>query len=289
MRMRSLLFVPADDDRKARKALDAGADALIFDLEDSVAPHRKSMARDLAPRFIAAARTSGCGIFVRVNALSTGLTSADLDAVVGTGLNGVMLPKAEGVADLETLARELEIREIAHGLPHGSVKIIIVATETPRAIFNLGSYPAGDLRLVAMTWGAEDIAAAIGATENKDADGRWTSPYELVRNLCLFAASAAEVPAIDTLYSNFRDGEGLAKACRQARRDGFSGRIAIHPAQVGIINEAFTPSSEEIAAAHLIVDAFASNPDAGTLGIDGMMLDIPHLKAAQKILAACRN
>ncbi|MEQ8743642.1 CoA ester lyase [Parasphingorhabdus sp.] len=288
MMLRSLLFVPADDERKLHKALSSGADALILDLEDSVVPHRKEAARELVPDFVETAKCSGPSIFVRVNALSTGMTVADLNAVVGPGIAGVMLPKAEGATDLALLSRELDICEGNREMPRSSIKVIVVATETPRAIFNLGSYAAGDPRLIALTWGAEDLAAAIGATENKEVDGRWTTPYEQVRSLCLFASAAAVVPAIDTLYSNFRDTGGLAEDCRRGRRDGFSGRIAIHPAQIEIINEAYTPTSEDIAAAQRIVDVFAANPDAGTLGIDGKMFDIPHLMAAKRTLA-CRN
>jgi citrate lyase subunit beta/citryl-CoA lyase len=175
------------------------------------------------------------------------------------------------------------------GMESGSVKIAVVATETPLAMFNLGSYTPAHPRLVALTWGAEDLAAAIGATDNKEANGSWTSPYQLARNMCLFAAASADVLPIDTLYANFRDHEGLEVDCRRARRDGFLGRIAIHPDQVETINRCFSPSEEEVEFARRIVQAFAENPSAGTLGIDGKMVDIPHLKAAQKTLAALEN
>ena len=225
-------------------------------------------------------------LFVRVNPLDTQMTADDLAAVVQPGLAGILLPKSNGGRDLATLATMLDRSEADAGMAPSTVKIMVVATETPAAMFNLGSYAPAHPRLAALTWGAEDLAAAIGASDNKEADGNWTFPYQVARAQCLFAAAAAETAPIDTLYADFRDIEGLAADCRRASRDGFVGRIAIHPDQVPTINAAFQPSVEKVEAARRVVAAFAAQPDAGTVGIDGRMLDIPHLKAARKILAA---
>ncbi|MES2301260.1 MAG: aldolase/citrate lyase family protein, partial [Pseudomonadota bacterium] len=191
-----------------------------------------------------------------------------------------------GAQDVATIAAMLDDLEAKAGIAPGTVRIMVVATETPQAMFALGSYTPPHPRLIGLTWGAEDLAAAIGATGNKEADGQWTEPYRIARSMCLFAAASAGVFPVDTLYADFRDGEGLETDCRRARRDGFLGRIAIHPDQVETINRCFTPSDEELAEARKIAAAFAASPDAGTLGIDGKMYDIPHLKAAQKTLAA---
>ena len=281
-----MLFVPGDSERKFAKGSACGADALILDLEDSVAPSQKDVARDLVSRSLDDRTPRPWSFFVRINPLDTDLTERDLAAVVKPGLDGVLLPKANGAQDVVTIATMIDRLEAAAGMTPGGVKIAVVATETPRAMFALGSYAPPHPRLVGLTWGAEDLAAAIGATANKEDDGDWTSPYLLARNLCLFAAAAAEVAPLDTLYADFRDTAGLERACRRSRRDGFTGRLAIHPDQVATINAAYSPSEAEIEHARRIVDAFAAEPDAGTLGIDGKMYDIPHLKAAQKTLAA---
>lgn len=286
MRLRSLLFVPGDSDRKFARGRDAGADVLILDLEDAVAPALKLEARQKVAGWLDDAAQVTASLFVRVNPLGTGLTDDDLAAVVRPGLAGVLVPKANGAADVATIAEKIDRLEQAAGIALGTVKVMVVATETPQAMFALGSYTPPHPRLVGLTWGAEDLAAAIGATANKEPDGRWTEPYRLARSLCLFAAASAGVAPVDTLYADFRDTTGLEADCRRARRDGFTGRIAIHPDQVATINRAFTPSAEEVAEAKQIVDAFAANPTAGTLGINGRMVDIPHLKAAQKTLAA---
>ena len=202
------------------------------------------------------------------------------------GLAGILVPKVNGAQDVSTIAASLDRLETAAGLAAGAVKIMVVATETPLAMFHLGSYTPPHPRLIAMTWGAEDLSAALGATTNKEADGSWTFPYQLARAHCLFAAGAAEVFPVDTLYVDFRDAAGLEADCRRARRDGFLGRIAIHPDQVETINRCFSPSDEDIAEARKIVALFAAQPDVGTIGIDGKMYDIPHLKAAHKVLAA---
>ena len=286
MKLRSLLFVPGDSQRKFDKAAQSGADALILDLEDAVAPSRKDEARAIVSTLLEDRTPRDWLFFVRINPLGTGLTDADLSAVVKPGLDGILLPKANGAPDVSAIAATLDRLEAAAGMQPGSVRIAVVSTETPRAMFNLGSYAPAHPRLVALTWGAEDLAAAIGATNNKEPDGSWTSPYVVARSLCLFAAAAAEVLGIETLYADFRDPEGLERDCRRSRRDGFTGRIAIHPDQVAVINRAYSPSDEEIAEARRIVEAFAAQPDAGTLGIDGKMYDIPHLIAARKTLAA---
>lgn len=285
MRLRSLLFIPGDSEKKFAKGSAAGADALILDLEDAVAPSRKIEARAIVSRLLEDRTPRSWSFFVRVNPLDTGMTFADMAAAVKPGLDGLLIPKANGAQDINRIAEELDRLEQLAGMALGTVKIAVVATETPIAMFNLGSYTPAHPRLVGLTWGAEDLAAAIGATANKEEDGSWTEPYRLARSLCLYAAAAAEVAPIDTLYANFRDPEGLELDCRRARRDGFTGRIAIHPDQVETINRCFAPSAEEVAEAQMIVDAFAAQPDAGTLGINGKMYDIPHLKAAQKTLA----
>lgn len=285
MRLRSLLFIPGDSEKKFAKGSAAGADVLILDLEDAVAPSRKIEARAIVSRLLEDRTPRSWSFFVRVNPLDTGMTFTDMAAVVKPGLDGLLIPKANGAQDINRIAEELDRLEQQAGMALGTVKIAVVATETPIAMFNLGSYTPAHPRLVGLTWGAEDLAAAIGATANKEEDGSWTEPYRLARSLCLYAAAAADVAPIDTLYANFRDPEGLELDCRRARRDGFTGRIAIHPDQVETINRCFAPSPEEIAEAQMIVDAFAAQPDAGTLGINGKMYDIPHLKAAQKTLA----
>ncbi len=286
MNLRSLLFVPGDSDRKFAKGRTAGADVLILDLEDAVAPSMKAAAREQVSSWLGDAESIEASLFVRVNPLDTGMTQGDLAAVVRPGLAGILVPKANGAHDIAIIADMINPLEKAAGMAPGTVRIMVVATETPQAMFALGSYTPPHPRLVGLTWGAEDLGAAIGATANKEADGQWTEPYRFARSLCLFAAASAGVVPVDTLYADFRDADGLEADCRRARRDGFLGRIAIHPDQVATINRCFSPSEDEIAEARKIVDAFAANPDAGTLGIDGKMYDIPHLKAAQKTLAA---
>ena len=286
MRLRSLLFVPGDSERKFARARDCGADVLILDLEDSVAPSEKASARARVAHLIENEPKRGWSFFVRVNALDTGLALDDLAAVVKPGLDALLIPKANGAADLERIAHYLEAFEAKVGMAHGAVKLATVATETPKAMFALKSYAPAHPRLTALTWGAEDLSAAVGATDNKEPDGSWTFPYQLARAQCLFAASAAEVMPLDTIYADFRDSEGLERDCRRSRRDGFVGRLAIHPDQVATINRAYAPSEAEVAHARKVVAAFDANPGAGTLGVDGKMLDLPHLKAAQKVLAS---
>lgn len=286
MTMRSWLFVPGDSEKKAAKAATSGADVLIFDLEDSVAAANKDAARSHVAELIGRREARDWSLWVRVNPFDGGLTMTDLDAVVRPGLDGVLLPKPEGGPDVVRLAAAIEEREAKAGMTNGSVKIAVVATETPTAVFSLGSYAPAHPRLAALTWGAEDLAAAVGSTGNRDEAGDWTEPYALVRSLALFAASAARTAPIDTLYADFRDLEGLERDCRRSRCDGFLGRLAIHPGQVETINRCYTPSAAALAWARRIVEAFAADPGAGTLGLDGRMIDLPHLIAARKTLAA---
>lgn len=288
MRLTALLFVPADSQKKFDRAQLSGADGLILDLEDSVSPSNKAAARATLSDWIAMSgdRNRDWSFWVRVNPFDTGLTSADLEAVVRPGLDGIVLPKANGAQDLNRLGAMLDDLERARGMEAGRIKIIVVATETAAAMFNLGSYAPAHPRLAALTWGAEDLAAVVGATANKENDGEWTKPYQLARSLCLFAAANAEVQAIDTLFADFRDSEGLEASCRTSRRDGFSGRLAIHPDQVSGIRRAFAPSEQDLALARRIVAAFDENPGLGTIGIDGKMYDIPHLKQAHRVIAS---
>ncbi len=286
MRLRSLLFVPGDSERKFEKARHCGADGLILDLEDAVAPSRKPEARALVARFVADKTPRDWGFWVRVNPFDTGMTLDDLAAVVGQGLAGIVLPKANSAEDVSRLAHYLDALEAKAGVPAGQVKVLVIATETAQAIFKLGSYALPHPRLAGLTWGAEDLGAAVGAIANKEADGEWTAPYQLARSMCLFASAAADVLPIDTVYADFRDPEGLAASCRRSQRDGFVGRVAIHPDQVETINRCFSPSDEDVAHARRVVQAFADRPDAGTIGIDGKMYDIPHLKQARRVLAS---
>ena len=285
--MRSLLFVPADSAKKLDKAMTSGADALIIDLEDSIALDGKTRARQSAAAFLkeVIATTSRPHLLVRVNGLQTGLTDADLDAVVPEKPDAIMLPKAEGGVSVVHADAKLAVREALSGLPDGHIKIVALATETAAALFLTGTYRGASARLSALTWGAEDLSADLGAEANRDSQGRFLDPYRLARALCLAGAAAAEVPALDTVYIDFRDHDGFRRECEEARRDGFAGKMAIHPAQVPIINELFTPTPEALAHAQAIVDAFAANPDAGVVGVGGVMVDQPHLARAKRVLA----
>jgi citrate lyase subunit beta/citryl-CoA lyase len=285
-RLRSWLFVPGDSEKKLAKSEEIPADALILDLEDSVAPENKISARGLVCEYLAN-RAAGKHqqVWVRINPIDHVEAGADLSAVIPAGPDGIVVPKPRSPDDLELLGRRIGTYEAEHEIKIGTTRILPVATETPQSIFSLGEYRQCGKRLAGLTWGAEDLSAAVGATTNRDENGNWTSPYQMVRALCLFAAHAAGVEAIDTLYADFRNMEGLEKSCAEARRDGFSGKLAIHPAQVEVINQAFTPSTEEIERARRIVALFEANPGAGTLALDGSMLDLPHLVQAKKILS----
>lgn len=281
-----MLFVPGDSERKFEKAKGCGADALILDLEDAVAAAQKTEARARVAAWLDETGQRDWAFFVRINPFDSGLTLADLAAVVRPGLDGLVVPKANGGADIERLGCYLDAFETSAGLSVGSVKLVVVATETPHAMFRLGSYAPAHPRLAALTWGGEDLSAAIGAVTPREPDGTWTEPYRHVRSWCLFAAAAAGVAPLETLYADFRDGDGLTAMATAARRDGFTGQIAIHPDQVPVINASFTPSKADIAHAQRVVAAFAARPDAGTVGIDGKMYDRPHLTAAEKVLQA---
>jgi len=284
--MRSLLFVPADSPKKFAKGMTSGADALIIDLEDSIAPNNKEHARQTALGFLkeAAAEPARPYLVVRVNGLTTGLTDADLDAIAPGRPDAIMLPKAEGGASVVHADAKLAVREAQNGFPDAHIKIIAIATETAASLFVAGTYRGSSARLSALTWGAEDLSADLGAETNRDAEGRYLDPYRLARTLCIAGAAAAGVPAIDTVYIDFRDDVGFRSDCEAARRDGFTARMAIHPAQIPIINAVFTPSAEAVAQAKIIVDAFAANPGAGTLAIEGVMADQPHLLRAKRVL-----
>ncbi|MBT2188170.1 HpcH/HpaI aldolase/citrate lyase family protein [Sphingobium nicotianae] len=272
--LRSLLFVPGDRPERFAKAAASGADAIILDLEDSVVPARKADARKAVADWLASERDVPA--IVRVNPLGSDQIDADIACLRRIAPDAIMLPKAEGaesIATLDSLLGDLD------------APIIPIATETPAAIFELGSYRACADRLAGLSWGAEDLPAAIGAATSREEDGRYTAPYELVRSLTLFAAHAAAVPAIDTVFPAIRDESGLAAYVARAARDGFTAMLAIHPAQVAVINAGFTPGAGEIARAQAIIAAFADNPGAGALALDGKMIDRPHLIQAQHVLA----
>lgn len=286
--MRSLLFVPGDDPKKVAKGLASGADALILDLEDSVAASRKAEARRLVEETLKNRQPGAPRLIVRVNALRSGDIAADLDGVMPSRPECIMLPKCEGGADIQHLGALIAVREAECDTPDGHTRIIAIATETPLALFRLGSIPGASLRLEGLTWGAEDLAGAIGAEANRTETGEYTDPFRLARSLALFAATAAEVMPVDTVYTDFRNTEGLRAECLAARRDGFTAKMAIHPAQVAVINEVFTPDTAAIAHARKIVAFFAENPDSGVVGIDGQMIDKPHLVQAERVLARAK-
>jgi citrate lyase subunit beta / citryl-CoA lyase len=288
--MRSLLFVPGDDEKKLAKGLASGADALLIDLEDSVAPARKPEARRITAAFLAETGKTPVRprLFVRINDHSTGLVSQDLDAIMLGAPDGIMLPKSQSGDDVSLLSAKLAVREAENGLPDGQTRIIAIATETARSLFHMGTYGGISERLAGLTWGAEDLSADLGAETNRLDNGTYTDPYRLARALCLFAAQAAEAQPIDTVYTNFRDLDGLRLECEAARRDGFSGKMAIHPAQIAVINSVFTPTAEAVTRARRIIDFFAANPDAGVTGFDGEMIDRPHIRRAERILAAAK-
>ena len=282
---RSFLFVPADSERKIRKAGDSGADALILDLEDSVAANARPEARALAAEYL----TGKDNVWVRINPIDTEDAVADLAAVMPSSPAGIVLPKPRSAADVVRLSEQLDGLEARHGIVAGQTRIIALCTERPDALFTLASYDATTPRLAALTWGAEDLAAAVGATSNRDDDGNWLPPYELARSLCLFAAAAAKVAAVDTVFTDYQDSAGLAHYASNARRDGFSGMLAIHPAQIDTINNAFMPTPAELDRAERIVALFDDNPDAGALGMDGAMIDRPHFVQAQRLLLLAKK
>jgi citrate lyase subunit beta/citryl-CoA lyase len=285
--MRSLLFVPADAGAKLDKAMASGADVVIIDLEDSITPERKPAARQAAREYLKAhsAKAERPRMFVRINGLDTGMTDADLEAIVPGKPDAVLFPKAEGGASVVHLDAKLSAQEAIAGLAEGTVKVLAQNVESAAGLFLAGTFKDTSKRLIGMTWGPEDLSAELGAESNRDDNGFLTEPYRLARSICLFGAAAAKMPAIETVYVDFRNSEGLRQDTVAARRDGFVGRLAIHPAQVPVINEVFTPSTEQIEKAKAVIAAFAANPGAGAVGIDGKMFDRPHLVRAQALLA----
>lgn len=281
MILRSLLFVPADSEKKLAKAHTVRADALILDLEDSVSAEKRPKARALVREFLAQRHPQS--LWVRVNPLGSDDFRRDLEAVVSGAPAGLVIPKPDGPQVLAAIAADLSEREAEAGFPPGAIKLMPVASETPTAVLSLADYRFPPPRLAALTWGAEDLSLALGASANREADGTFTAPYQVVRSLALIAAKAAGVEAIETLYADFHDTEGLLRMARTARRDGFSGMLAIHPDQVETINAAFTPGAEDLAHAKRVVAAFAAG--AGVASLDGKMLDKPHLKQAERLLA----
>jgi citrate lyase subunit beta/citryl-CoA lyase len=281
---RSWLFAPGDSERKMEKATAGAADIVLLDLEDAVAEGEKPKARSMVTAFLKAHMEQRARLWVRINPLQGAYALADLASVVQGHPGGIMLPKARGRADVELLDHYLTALEVAYGIEQGSTKVIVLITESAEAMFTTGSY-AGAPRLVAVSWGAEDLADSLGASQNRNEDGSYAFAFQLARSLCLVGAAAAGVPAIETIHGDFRDEAGLRKRTAEVRRAGFRGMLAIHPAQVDVINESFTPSVAEREAAQEIVDLFAANPGAGTIGYKGAMLDRPHLARAQAVLA----
>ncbi len=277
---RSFLFVPADSERKMKKAGDTGADALILDLEDAVVPEARPEARLMASGYLQGRQN----VWVRINPLDSEDSAADLEAVMPAGPAGIVLPKARSAADAVALSRSIDELEQRHGIEPGKTRIIVLCTERPEALFTLHGYVDATERLFGLSWGAEDLSVAVGASANRDEQGNWLPTFEMARSLCLLAATAAEVTAIDTVYTDFRDHEGLLRFAANARRDGFGGMLAIHPAQVDVINAAFEPSTADIERAERIVELFDANPGAGTVGMDGKMIDRPHLIQARRLL-----
>lgn len=282
--MRSWLFVPGDSEKKLAKAHLSGADVLILDMEDSVALSNKEAARRVTADYLAGADRNGPKLFVRMNALDTPFWEDDLAAVVKAKPDGIMVPKTKSGDCLKTIAFALTEHEQEAGIAAGATKLCCVATETAASLFTLGTYQNASPRLSMMTWGAEDLAADLGARSNKDDDGLYTGPYRLARTLTLLGAVAAGVDPVDSIYADFRDEAGLEADARAAARDGFSGKMAIHPAQVPVINRVFTPSDEDLAHAHAVIKAFEDAGDVGVVSLDGVMLDMPHLKQARRLI-----
>jgi len=287
--MRSLLFVPGDSERKLEKGFASQADVVIVDLEDSVAPQNKAAARAVAASFIAQHRpATKAAIYVRVNDLTSGLTDDDLAALVGAQPDGIMLPKSNSGQDVQHLSAKLRVHEARSGLPDGAIRILPIITETAAGVLAAATYAGTGSRLSGLTWGAEDLSAAIGARQVRDGNGRYTDVFRLARALTLLAASSAEVAAVDTVFPNFSDMAAFEAECVEAERDGFTAKMAIHPAQVPVINKAFTPSREAVERSAAIVAAFAAAGDPGVVGIDGKMYDRPHLRLAERLLARAK-
>lgn len=289
--MRSLLFVPGDSPRKLDKAVESGADVLLLDLEDSVALDAKPAARAATADFLRRTRDipGRPRLYVRVNALGSGLVDADLDAVMAAGPDGILLPKAVGGRDVTHLDAKIAVREAVEGLPDGGTDIVAIATETAASLFAMGSFQGASRRLRGLTWGAEDLSADLGALRQRGPDGGFTDAFRLARTLCLAGAVAAGVAPIDSIHAAFRDLDGLAAEAEAAALDGFTGKLAIHPAQVAPINAAFTPSAAAVGKARAVLAAFdAAGPGAGVVSLDGAMLDQPHRLQAERLLARAR-
>ena len=283
--IRSFLFVPADSERKMQKAASVGADALILDLEDSVAADARPDARVMAREYL----EGKDNIWVRINPIDTDDAKADLIGVMPSAPAGIVLPKPRSAAAAIELDKILTEQESIHGIDVGKTQILPLCTEHPEALFTLNSYIGATPRLAGLSWGAEDLSAAVGASTNRDEAGNWLPTYEMARSFCLLAAAASEVAAFDTVFTDFKNDEGLRRYASNARRDGFSGMLAIHPAQVDSINAAFVPTAEELQHAARIVDLFEANPGAGTIGMDGKMIDRPHLVQAKRLLEMARH
>lgn len=289
MKHRSWLFVPADNLSKIEKAFGTEADIVIIDLEDSVAASRKNEARGVASEFLRQLDSrDGPTPWVRINPLTSDHSRQDLEAAMAGRPAGIVLPKPDSADDVRRLDDRLIRLEETAGLEVGSTRILPIATETPKAVFQLGTYAGSSDRLAGIAWGGEDLSAAVGATTARDENGEFTGLYQVVRSLSCAAAAAAEVPAIEGIFPDFRDQDGLAKYAARGRRDGFTGMMAIHPAQLATINAAFTPSVAEIEFATRVVELFAANTGAGTLSLDGKMLDLPHLIQARRVLALAK-
>jgi citrate lyase subunit beta/citryl-CoA lyase len=288
MKARSWLFAPGDSERKMEKATAGVADIVILDLEDAVADAEKTKARGMVAAFLTANAKQRARLWVRINPIQGPYGLADLAAIMPGVPGGIMLPKPRGRADAELLDHYLTAFEAAAGTTPGTTKVMPLITETPESMLAMGSY-AGVPRVAAMSWGGEDLATALGAVDNRNEAGGYDFTYELARSLCLVAAAAAGVPAIETIHGDFKDEAGLRKRATAVRRAGYRGMLAIHPAQIDVINEAFTPSPQELASAQEIVDLFTANPTAGAIGHKGAMLDRPYLARAQALLAAARN
>lgn len=283
IRMRSWLFVPGDQEKKMAKCADSEADIALLDLEDAVAPENKVLARQMVHDFLNSRTDDHARLWVRVNPLDGPYTLGDLAAIMPARPGGIMLPKVYGRQDVERLDHYLSAFEAANGIEIGSTPVIVLITETAEAMFHTGDYK-GAPRVVALTWGAEDLADSIGASSNRNPDGSYGFTYELARSMCLLGAATAGVTAIETIQGDFRDLDGLKARAEKVRRDGYRGMLAIHPAQVAVINKAFTPTEEEIAAAQAVVDLFAANPGVGAIAYEGGMLDRPYLSRAEQLL-----
>ncbi|NWK97549.1 CoA ester lyase [Sphingobium lactosutens] len=282
-RLRSWLFAPGDSEKKMAKAADSAADIVIFDLEDAVAPDNKAQARQMVHDALAARADGRDRLWIRINPLDGPYMLQDLVAVMPARPGGLMLPKVNGRADVERLDHYLSALEVVNGIAEGSTPLIVLVTETAESMFHTSDYKDAP-RVVALSWGAEDLADSIGASSNRNPDGSYGFTYELARSLCLLGAAAANVAAIETIHGDFRDLDGLKVRAEKVRRDGYRGMLAIHPAQVDVINAAFSPQEEDIAEAQAVVALFAAHPGAGTIGYKGRMLDRPHLSRAQQLL-----